>query len=171
MRATVFLMAALGWVLLWADDVLDRVPPQWRARVRTALKTAGPNRAELEKALREASDQTVRIVAWLIGQSPYRYTGGLFNEKVPDARKLSADFLKKWAENVLKTRRWPWTSELDEEKFLRFVTAYRNTTEKIEDWRTLFLADKELVAKVEEFAKRYREAKSKTENRSRWRSG
>ena len=158
-RLIVFISASICGVAA-AQEVPERVPERWRAAVHDALAAAGGNRAELEKALKEAAGgDELEIVAFTIAQSAYRYAGGIGQAKTPDCRVLKAEFILGNARRALAARgKWPWTAALDRERFLRFVASYRLTTEKVEAWWKIFLAEDALVEKVEWFASRYRRA-------------
>jgi hypothetical protein len=147
----------------FTQDVLEQVPDEWRSAVNEALQKAGENKPALIRALEETKDpEELRIVAFCIAQSAYRYFGGIGQETRYDCTTLSAELLLKNARLALETRRkeYPWAQRLDDDKFLRFVCAYRNETEQVFEFREYVKAFDDLKNKVDEYACLYRDAVS-----------
>ncbi|MBS0260574.1 MAG: nuclear transport factor 2 family protein [Planctomycetes bacterium] len=98
--------------------------------VQGALKRAGENRGELERALREVAPAEYRGMEFLIANMPDR-----------DLTSLKADFL---LENVrLAYQAWnaaPWKADLPEDIFFNNVLPYVNINESRERWRPEFVA-------------------------------
>ena len=141
------------------EQLLEKVPRKWRSAVKEALKRAGGNKGELIKALSEAKEGLeFEVVAFCVAQSAYRYFGA-HTRPVFDCTKLTAKMLLENARRAIEAwRKYPWAKKLNREKFLRFVAAYRNETEKVCEFRKEIAAIKDLAEKMGEFVKRYEEA-------------
>lgn len=94
----------------------------------TALRFAGKNRTELEKALSNSEGLLRTDTAFLIANMPIR-----------DLRKLDADFL---IENVTYARKAldesPWKERITEELYREYILPYANLSETREPWRKTF---------------------------------
>jgi len=141
------------------EQLLQKVRQDWRSAVKDALKLAGDNKKELLKALTEAKDALeFEVVAFTVAQSARRYFGYPPRPQL-DCRNLTAQMILKNARLAIEAwRKWPWAKKLDKDKFLRFVAAYRNETEKVCEFREHILGISDLAQKVSEFAKRYEAA-------------
>jgi hypothetical protein len=97
----------------------------WSAEVEQALKTAGSNRGELEKALAQAPEGQRKGIAFLVANMPDG-----------DLKSLRADFL---LENVdlayLARKETAWGRSIPEEISLNDVLAYANVDEARDPWR------------------------------------
>lgn len=144
---------------------VDLVPTPMVPEVSAALEAAGANRAELERAITDSQGDERKAAAWLVARTPYRGTVGEVEAvltKQPDAETLSSSLLRSHVSTAFEAwKRWPWAREVDSDTFLRFVLPYRMTTEALEDWRTYFLSQADLVAAVERFSTEYAAAKDK----------
>jgi hypothetical protein len=93
--------------------------------VELALTTAGSNRAELEKAIREVPDAQRPGLLFLLEHMPK-----------PDLENLKADFLLE--NTALAYAAWeaaPWKAQVPTELFLNDVLPYANISEPRENWR------------------------------------
>ncbi len=144
---------------------VDLVPTPMVPEVSAALEAAGDNRAELERAITESQGDERKAAAWLVARTPYRGTVGEVEAvltKQPDAETVSAALLRSHISKAFEAwKRWPWAREVDSDTFLRFVLPYRMTTEALEDWRSYFLSQADLVAAVERFSEEYAAAQDK----------
>ncbi len=112
----------------WQVDQDSRL---WRgesAAVHAALERAGDNRAQLERALREAPAERQPGVRFLIAHMP-----------TSDLRSLSAEYL---LENVsLAYDAWqasPWREQISEELFFNEILPYASINERRDRWRRDF---------------------------------
>ncbi|RPI90180.1 MAG: polyhydroxyalkanoate depolymerase, partial [Planctomycetaceae bacterium] len=93
--------------------------------VEAALAKAGDNRAELERALIEASQDERRGMEFLIANMPDA-----------DLTSLTADFLLVNSALAWKARReLPWGRDIPDEIFFNHVLPYANVDEKRDPWR------------------------------------
>jgi predicted esterase len=93
--------------------------------VERALKAAGANRGELEKALAGAPDDQRKGMAFLVANMPDR-----------DLKSLRADFLLENTALAYKARaEAAWGRQIPEELFLNNVLAYANLDEARDAWR------------------------------------
>src|SRR5947209_3963999 len=96
--------------------------------VAVALKKAGDNRAELEKALTGAPKDQRAGMAFLVANMPDR-----------DLKALKADFLLANTDLAYKARNsGPWGKAIPDELLLNDVVPYANIDEKREAWRKEF---------------------------------
>ena len=119
-----FAAAILAACPVWAD-----VPAQWwDAPVEDALKKAGDNRAELERALTAVPKDQRTGMAFLIANMPDG-----------DLKKLKAEFLLTNTDLAYKARNAvPWGKDIPEDLFLNDVLPYANVDETRELWRKDF---------------------------------
>lgn len=100
----------------------------WNDDVEAALRRAGKNRPELEKALAKSPEEWRRGMAFLIANMPQS-----------DLDSLKAQFLLANAELAYKARAAvPWGKNIPEEIFLNHVLPYANVDEKRDEWRKEF---------------------------------
>lgn len=100
-------------------------PPAIPPEVERALDKAGPNRAELEKALKTVPAEQRKGLIFLLANMP-----------TADLRQLRADFLLKNVALAYQARREaPWGRQLPEEIFLNEVLPYANVDEPRHPWR------------------------------------
>ena len=93
-----------------------------------AFANAGDNRAELERAWREAPQEHRNSLRFLLDHMP-----------VGDARALQAAFLLREVEQAHQARAAvPWGPGLSDELFRNYVLPYAQANEAREDWRTDF---------------------------------
>ena len=98
------------------------IPAKYHALLDSALNRAGDNRAELEKALREAPDGMKESMAYLIAYMPDR-----------DLTSLSSDFLLTNVRLAHEAReRFPWAKALPDSIFLNEVLPYASLNEERE---------------------------------------
>lgn len=94
----------------------------------TALRFAGDNRPELEKALKTSEGNPRTDIEFLIANMPLR-----------DLRKLDAEFL---LENVAYARKAlaeaPWKERIDTALYRDYILPYANLSEKRDPWRKPF---------------------------------
>lgn len=108
-------------------------------RIVTAVRFAGNNREELAKMLRQAKQNELMDVGFLIGNMPAR-----------DLNELTAGYL---LENVRYARKAldeaPWKEEISDDLYLDYILPYASLTEKRESWRKMFYEKlKPLVAEI-----------------------
>ena len=104
------------------------IPAKYHALLDSALNRAGDNRAELEKALRDAPDGMKESMAYLVAYMPGR-----------DLTSLSSDFLLTNVRLAHEAReRFPWAKELPDSIFLNEVLPYASLNEERDEWRTDF---------------------------------
>ncbi len=119
-------MLVLG-VLFTFAPLVSAQPEQtwWKSDVADALKRAGSNTAELEKALR-ATPAPQRVgMAFLVANMPDR-----------DLRSLTAEFLLENVALAYQVRdAVKWGRDIPEDIFLNDVLAYANLDETREPWR------------------------------------
>src|SRR5262249_7777428 len=97
----------------------------WSDEVGEALQAAGPNRPELEKALRSVPVEQRKGMAFLIANMPER-----------DRKELRADFLLENVALAYKARKEvAWGDKIPEEVFLNNVLPYANVDESRDPWR------------------------------------
>ncbi len=102
------------------------VPEESLPEVARALSKAGPNRSQLQSALRSAPKAHRQAVAFLIANMPDRHL-----------RALHGGLLTGNAALAYQARREvPWGAKLPEGIFLEYVLPYFNLSERVEDWRT-----------------------------------
>ncbi len=130
-------LATLGWALLvgWfcrPADGADSSPASerwWPDRIETALRSAGTNRAELTKALREVPSARREGLQFLIEHMPE-----------PDRQALTAGFL---LENVQlaydQLEQAPWARQIPRDIFLDAVLPYASLNERRDNWRQLLI--------------------------------
>jgi predicted esterase len=122
--AGVILLAACSLYFphrVWARD--KAVP--WSAEVEQALKTAGDNRGELEKALAQAPEGQRKGMAFLVANMPDG-----------DLKSLHARFLLENVDLAYRARKeTAWGRSVPEEIFLNDVLAYANVDEARDPWR------------------------------------
>jgi hypothetical protein len=119
-------MLVLG-VLFTFAPVASAQPDQtwWKGDIADALKRAGKNTAELEKALRTVPAAQRVGMAFLVANMPER-----------DLRSLSAAFLIENVSLAYKVRdEVKWGRDIPAEIFLNDVLAYANLDETREPWR------------------------------------
>jgi len=149
--------------LLKPYALLKKVPPQYRESLEDVLEEAGENKEEIISAILSLEKkEELEVALFIISQLPYRFTwtiSGNELERVSDARTIKKELILSHVRHSLRAReKYPWTRLLDFDDFLRYVAAYRGTTEKLEDWRDFFLSKKELVKLVDDYARKYEKA-------------
>jgi hypothetical protein len=121
----VTLLAAL---LAACPATADSAARWWDAPVADALKKAGDNRAELEKALAAVPKDQRAAMAFLVANMPDG-----------DLQKLKSDFLLANTDLAYKARKEvAWGKDIPEEQFLNDVLPYANVDETRELWRKDF---------------------------------
>jgi predicted esterase len=122
--AGVILLAACSLYFphrVWARDKAVL----WSAEVEQALKTAGDNRGELEKALAQAPEGQRKGMAFLVANMPDG-----------DLKSLHARFLLENVDLAYRARKeTAWGRSVPEEIFLNDVLAYANVDEARDPWR------------------------------------
>jgi hypothetical protein len=119
-----FAAAVLAACPVWADSQAK----WWDAPVEGAIKKAGDNRTELEKALTAVPKDQRAGMAFLVANMPER-----------DLKKLKADFLLTNTVLAYKARNTvPWGKDIPEDIFLNDVLPYANVDETREQWRKDF---------------------------------
>ncbi len=102
----------------------DRVS-WWSDDVEQALKKAGKNRDELEKALTKTPEDQRKGIAFLIANMPER-----------DLKSLHADFLLENVELAYKARKQvAWGDKIPDEVFFNNILPYANVDESRDAWR------------------------------------
>jgi len=144
---------------VYTEDVQDKdepsVPLEYRTKVIKALSVAGENKPELIQALSIVPVDHLPALAFLVSQTGYRYFFPEMDRKISDATTITADLLLTHIKLGYEARQtFPWSTNLDDDTFRRFVLSYRTTTEKLIDWRTYFWNHTELRPLVDEYAKR-----------------
>ncbi len=131
MMTNAIVRVSLGLALLAAFSIplLTRAGEEkaksWPKEIEKALRQAGDNRAELEKALKAAPGEQSKGMAFLIANMPPR-----------DLRSLRCDFLLSNVELAYKARKqFPWGAKIPEAIFLNDVLAYANVDEARDSWR------------------------------------
>jgi Transglutaminase-like superfamily len=120
---------ALFTAIVFALPAIAETPNGLDDAVETALKKAGDNRAELEKALNGAPKEQRAGVAFLVANMPDR-----------DLKALKADFLLANTDLAYKARKdVPWGKDIPDDLFLNDVLPYANIDEKREAWRADFV--------------------------------
>ena len=122
------LCICVGMLLCAACSDYSGIPAKYHALLDSALNRAGDNRAELEKALREAPDGMKESMAYLIAYMPDR-----------DLTSLSSDFLLTNVRLAHEAReRFPWAKALPDSIFLNEVLPYASLNEERDEWRADF---------------------------------
>jgi hypothetical protein len=119
-------VALLAWSLSIppANSAQDKAN-EWPADVEQALKKAGKNRDELEKALSKTPEEQHKGMAFLIANMPDG-----------DLKALRAEFLLENVELAYKARKEvAWGKQVPEEIFLNDILAYANVDESRDPWR------------------------------------
>ena len=102
---------------------------EWPPEIEQALSNAKENRAELERALNEASPQQKNGITFLIANMPEN-----------DLRHIKADFLLENLRLAYEAReQLSWGREIPEDIFLNDVLPYSNVDEERDNWRREFL--------------------------------
>ncbi len=143
------------------DDVLNRVPGEWRSDVANVLELAGEewNEGELIEALETypVGSSKYRAMCFLIANmdkhlfvdyvntadplnpfSPEDGSGEWLREYIYDYSGMSAELLIEnieWA--FLARESFPWCASLPEDIFFEYVLPYRSTQEPLHSWRPL----------------------------------
>jgi hypothetical protein len=100
----------------------------WPDGVEQALKRAGDNRPELEKALAGVPPEQRKGMAFLVEHMP-----------PSDLRSLTADFLLTNVRLAHKARaEVPWGKDIPDDVFLNDILPYANVDEKRDAWRQEF---------------------------------
>ncbi|XAL99124.1 transglutaminase-like domain-containing protein [Phycisphaeraceae bacterium D3-23] len=111
-----------------AREILERLPRSDQRTLRSALEKAGDNQAELLSAVRDATDEHLPAVAFLLANLPDR-----------DLQSVTAEFL---LENVaLAYDAWhnaPWHGQVTEEQFFQYILPFASLNERRDDWRQDF---------------------------------
>ena len=103
----------------------DDKGPWWSEEVEQALKKAGKNREELEKALNKVPEDQRKALAFLVANMPDH-----------DLTSLHADFLLENVELTYKARKQvAWGEKIPEEIFFNDVLPYANIDETRDAWR------------------------------------
>ncbi len=101
-------------------------PEKYKKGVELALKNAGANRSELEKALKEAPADQQEAVAFLISNMPER-----------DLKELTAGFILDNTRLAFQSRaKYSWCKSLPDSIFYNEVLPYVLLNETREDWRS-----------------------------------
>jgi predicted esterase len=97
----------------------------WTDEVEQALKKAGKNRDELEKALNRTPEGQRKAMTFLVANMPDR-----------DLKALKADFLLENVDLAYKARKQvAWGDKIPDEIFFNDVLAYSNVDEARDAWR------------------------------------
>ena len=97
----------------------------WSDEVEQALKKAGKNRDELEKALNKSPEEQRKAMAFLVANMPDH-----------DLKSLHADFLLENVELAYKARKEvAWGKDIPEDIFFNDILAYANVDEARDAWR------------------------------------
>ncbi len=100
-------------------------PAAWPDEIEQALKKAGKNRDELEKALTKTPEDQRKGMFFLVANMPDH-----------DLKALHADFLLENVELAYKARgEVAWGKKIPEELFLNNILAYANVDEARDPWR------------------------------------
>ena len=92
--------------------------------LEAALSRAGSNRAELERALREAPEDQRAGMRWLVERMPDS-----------DARTVRAEFLLEHCDGAYRAWRGaPWRDRVPEALFLDAILPFANVSERREQW-------------------------------------
>ncbi len=92
--------------------------------ISKALEQAGPNRAEIERAHRDAPSEQIASMEWLIARMPAQ-----------DLRTLDAKFLLAHVDGAYKAwKSAPWSAMVDEETFRDAILPYASVSERRELW-------------------------------------
>jgi len=111
------------------ETILSRFDAGSRGRLLTALMIAGPNRAELEKALLTATPAQLEYLVFLLENMPE-----------PDLRTLDSLYLLDNIDAALEVRnRWAFMPEMPHEVFLNYVLPYAQIGETRDKWRRDFM--------------------------------
>ena len=96
--------------------------------IDSALKSAGPNHLEIQKALRESPSEQQQAMRFLIAYMP-----------ADDLQKLSAEYLLTNVSYAFKARQtMPWGNAIPEDLFLNDVLPYASINERRDPWRKDF---------------------------------
>jgi hypothetical protein len=121
-------VALLAAVLVVGPIVAAEPPAWWDESVVAALKKAGDNRAELERALTSVPKDQRPGMTFLIANMPDG-----------DLKSLKADFLLTNTDLAYKARNSvPWGKDAPEDVFLNNVLPYAHVDEKRDAWRKEF---------------------------------
>ena len=96
----------------------------WSDEVEKALKAAGNNRGELEKALAQAPKSQRKGMAFLVANMPDR-----------DLKSLHADFLLENVDLAYRAQRGRLGAQIPEDVFLTDVLPYANIDKARDPWR------------------------------------
>lgn len=144
------------------ESILQAVPNEYRQKVKTALLNAGTNKPELIKAIEQCDKKYLSAMCFLISQTPYRYFYRTPLDKYKDSETITADILLAHIKLGYQAKEnFPWATDLDADIFQKFVLSYRNTTEKLVDWRTYFWNHSELRPIVDKYSALYKNATTK----------
>lgn len=126
MKKTSIICALLfAAILVSCGGTYSGIPKQYRPLLDQALERAGGNRAELEKAIREAPRKQKEGVAFLIAYMPEH-----------DLTTMTGDYLLKNTDLAYQAReRFAWTKSIPDSLFLNDVLPYANAGETRDDWR------------------------------------
>jgi predicted esterase len=125
--------ALIGWLIIAGFPlalVARHSPAQtrWPLNVEQALETAGANRAEIAKALEEATGEQRKGMIFLVANMPAK-----------DLKSLRADYLLENLRLAYKARHEvPWGKSIPEAIFLNDVLPYANVNESRHAWRKEF---------------------------------
>jgi hypothetical protein len=121
-------VALLAALLVAWPALADAPAAWWDEPVALALKKAGDNRPELEKALTAVPKDQRPGMAFLVANMPDG-----------DLTSLKADFLLTNTDLAYKARKEvPWGKDIPEDVFLNDVLPYANVDEKRDAWRKEF---------------------------------
>ncbi|MDP4186282.1 MAG: transglutaminase domain-containing protein, partial [Bacteroidota bacterium] len=126
-----FIYSVFIWIIaltIVQASPAGKVPAKYSALISKAFKNAGPNKVQLQKALRLAPSSQTEGVAFLIAYMPVR-----------DLRSLKADFILENTALAYKAREtFPWAKAIPDSIFLNDVLPYVSLNETRENWRKDF---------------------------------
>ena len=128
-RTPLLLTTALALSVTMIETDAQGSSVEWPPEIEQALSNAKENRAELERALNEASPQQKNGITFLIANMPEN-----------DLRHIKADFLLENLRLAYEAReQLSWGREIPEDIFLNDVLPYSNVDEERDNWRREFL--------------------------------
>ncbi len=121
-------LALLTLILFVATSCQSEFTKEENEQLQIAFNSAGENKIELEKALKEAPKEQKKAVAFLISYMPER-----------DLTSLSADYILENTRVAFEAReKFEWCRELPDSIFFNDVLPYAAINERRDTWRQDF---------------------------------